>query len=255
MARLDASTGATALESLPASGSGRGSAARIAFTSATDGWMVTAAGWLFHYSDGSRPQKDTEPAFAGPISTSRPNEAAEQFVPDSAPADDSQLFAPPPVAIEPETPEAAEPEPLKPLITNMRKPKLNGTTLVLSFKVTRKARIQLIAKRHGRTVAKSQNRTFKPGQRSIELKLSRRRWPTRLSFKTKELTIDESQLAKPGEGAATRPSSAPRVAGDVRGTWLVLAALLAAAAAWIALSPAGAADDGGCQRAAGAGHR
>ena len=34
-------------------------------------------------------------------STFRPNEAAEQFVPDAPPADDSQLFAPPPVELEP----------------------------------------------------------------------------------------------------------------------------------------------------------
>ena len=33
-------------------GAGRGAAARIAFTAPTDGWMVTNAGWLFHYSDG-----------------------------------------------------------------------------------------------------------------------------------------------------------------------------------------------------------
>ena len=137
-----------AVESLPLSGSGRGSAARIAFTSPTDGWMVTNAGWLFHYSDGSRPAKDTDPAFAGPIS-SRPNEAAEQFVPDAAPADDSQLFAPPPVAVETAPTEAPEAEQLKALITSVRKPKLRGTTLSLSFKVTRKARVQLVARAQG----------------------------------------------------------------------------------------------------------
>ena len=84
--------------------------------------MVTNAGWLFHYSDGTRPARDTDPAFAGPITT-RPNEAAEQFVPDTAPVDDSQLFAPPPVAIETAPAEAPEPEQLAALITGVRKPK------------------------------------------------------------------------------------------------------------------------------------
>jgi hypothetical protein len=160
--------------------------------------MVTNAGWLFHYSDGTPLERDTDPAFAGPIST-RPNEAAEQFVPDAAPADDSQLFAPPPVEVQPDATVAQEPEQLEALIKNLAKPKLKGTTLSLTFTVSRKARIQLIARRNGRVVAKSPNRTFKRGKHTIKLKLSRKKWPTRLSFKTKELTIDDSQIAKPGD--------------------------------------------------------
>jgi hypothetical protein len=198
VARISASSGEVAVESLPASGSGRGAAARIAFTSASDGWMVTNAGWLFHYSDGSRPAKDTDPAFAGPIA-SRPNEAAEQFVPDAAPADDSQLFAPPPVTVETGTTETEEPKQLKALITGVRKPRLRGATLELSFKVTRKARVQLVARRRGKTVAKTTNRTLKPGRHTLKLKLSKKRWPTALRFRTKELTIDESQFEPPSD--------------------------------------------------------
>ncbi|WP_028062510.1 hypothetical protein [Solirubrobacter soli] len=198
VARIAGDTGETTVESLPPSGSGRGAAARIAFPGERQGWMVTNAGWLFHYSDGTPLERDTEPAFAGPITT-RPNEAAEQFVPDAAPADDSQLFAPPPVEVQTDSTVAQEPEQLEALIKNLSKPKLKGTTLSLSFTVTRKARIQLIASRHGRAVAKSPNRTFKKGKHTIKLKLSRKKWPTRLSFKTKELTIDDSQIAKPGD--------------------------------------------------------
>ena len=58
--------------------------------------MATWAGWLFHYSDGTPEAVDTDPNFQGTI-TFRPNEAAEQFVPDALPEDDSQLFAPAPV--------------------------------------------------------------------------------------------------------------------------------------------------------------
>ena len=111
------------------------------------------------------------------------------------------------MAVEPEPTEAPEPTTLKALITKLKKPKLKGTTLVLSFTVTRKAKIQLIAKRNGRTVAKSKNTTFKPGKRSIQLKLSRKKWPTKLSFKTKELTIDDSQIADPNAGDGTTVSS------------------------------------------------
>ncbi|MBE2320025.1 hypothetical protein DVA67_028935 [Solirubrobacter sp. CPCC 204708] len=203
LARIDARTGLTTVESLPASGSGRGAAARIAFTSPTDGWMVTNAGWLFHYTDGTRPAKDTDPAFAGPI-TSRPNEAAEQFVPDAPPADDSQRFAPPPVAIEPEPTEQAEPEPLAALIRNVRKPKVSKKlVLSLTFTVSRKARVQLIARRKGKTVAKTKNRTLNKGKHTLKLQLSRKQWPTALRFRTKELTLDESQLAPPSDDTVT----------------------------------------------------
>ncbi len=195
VARLDPS-GAVDVTALPLSGSGRGAAARVAFTSATEGWLVTNAGWLFHYTDGTALPVD--PAFAGTITT-RPNEAAEQFVPDSAPADDSQLFAPPPVAVETTTVEAPEPKQLKALITGVRRPSLSKTlVLSLSFRVTRKAKVQLVARRRGRVVAKTANRTLKPGRHTLKLKLSRKQWPTSLRFKTKELTIDESQLAPDG---------------------------------------------------------
>ncbi|MDA0184765.1 hypothetical protein OJ997_30970 [Solirubrobacter phytolaccae] len=203
VARIDAATGAVEVESLPASGSGRGAAARIAFTSPTDGWMVTNAGWIFHYTDGTAQAVDTDPAFANAITT-RPNEAAEQFVPDSAPADDSQLFAPPPVAVETETTEAPEPKPLKALITNVKKPKVSKKlVLSLSFRVNRRAKIQLIARRGGKTVAQTKNKTYKPGKVTLKLQLSRKKWPTGLRFKTKELELDESQLAPSDDTVVT----------------------------------------------------
>lgn len=206
VARIDAATGQVAVESLPASGSGRGAAGRIAFTSATDGWTVTNAGWLFHYTDGTAQPVDVDPAFANAITT-RPNEAAEQFVPDSAPPDDSQLFAPPPVAVETEAAEAPEPKPLKALITNVSKPKVSKQlVLSLSFRVNRRAKVQLIARRGGKTVAKTPNRTLKPGKHTLRLRLSRRKWPTGLRFKTKELTLDESQLAPSDDTVVTTGS-------------------------------------------------
>src|SRR6201999_4531946 len=112
-----------------------------------EGWLVTNAGWLFHYTDGTPLPKDTDPNFAGPI-TFRPNESAEQFVPDSLPADDSQLFAPPPVAVQDTTTQVPPPpKTLKALISGIKKPTLKGTTLTLRFTVARKAKVQLIARR------------------------------------------------------------------------------------------------------------
>src|SRR5262249_21692854 len=109
-------------DSLPSSGAGRGSAARIACVAANDCWMVTTAGWVFHYTDGTPLAPDSDPAFATPITT-RPNEAAAQFVPDTPPADDSQINAPPPVIQEP-TPPPAKAKQLKALVFGFKKPKV-----------------------------------------------------------------------------------------------------------------------------------
>ena len=175
--------GATTATRLPASGSGRGAAARFACPAPDDCWMVTWAGWLFHYSDGTPQPVDTDPAFQGTIDF-RPNEAAEQFIPDTLPVDDSELFAPPPI----EDAKAKEPRTRKlpPLLTRVRS-RLQGFTLTVSFTVTRRALVALIAKRGGRTVARTPKRAFGKGRHSLSLQLNRDRYPTKLAFDTKVL--------------------------------------------------------------------
>ena len=187
--------GAALVTRLPTSGAGRGSAAKIAFTGPADGWLVTYAGWLFHYSDGTRPAQDTDPAFQSTI-TFRPNEAAEQFIPDRPPADDSQLFAPPPLELDPKAPpKRGRTRRLPPLLKRV-KSKLNGLTLTVSFTLTRRARVALIAKRGRRTVARTRPRVMLPGRRRLRLRLSRRRYPTRLAFSVRALPRSKP---KPGQ--------------------------------------------------------
>ena len=175
--------GTTTTTRLPASGAGRGSAAHIACPAPNDCWMVTWGGWLFHYSDGSPLPVDPEPSFQGTIDF-RPNEAAEQFVPDALPVDDSGLFAPPPI----EDAKAKDPRTrrLTPLLVRIRS-RLQGLTLTVSFTVTRRARVALIAKQGGRTVARTPQRAFGKGRHSLALQLSRDRYPTKLAFETKAL--------------------------------------------------------------------
>ncbi len=178
--------GATTTTRLPVSGAGRGSAAKIACTGPNDCWMATSAGWLFHYTDGIPQPRDTNPAYANTI-TFRPNEAAEQFVPDRPPVDDSQLFAPPPLELDPTAdPPSRRVRRLPPLIKKI-KTRLRGLTLVVSFTVTRRARVALIAKKGRRTVARTRPRVLRPGRHSLSLRLSRRRYPTRLAFSTRAL--------------------------------------------------------------------
>lgn len=145
--------------------------------------MVTRAGWLFRYRDDASPPLalDTDPAFQGTIEF-RPNEAAEQFIPDTPPVDDSQLFAPPELEQDPtaETP-PAKVRRLPPLLRKVRSD-LRGLALTVSFTVTRRAKVALLAKRGGRTVARTKRRTLAPGRHHLTLRLSRENYPTRLAF-------------------------------------------------------------------------
>lgn len=178
--------GTTTTTRLPAAGAGRGSAARIACPAPEECWMVTWAGWLFHYSDGSVLPEDTDPAFQGTIEF-RPNEAAEQFIPDKPPVDDSQLFAPPELEQNPiAEPPKAKVRRLPALLRNVRS-KLKGLRLTVSFTVTRKAKVALLAKKGNRTVARTPRRTFAPGRHRLVLRLSREKYPTRLAFQISEV--------------------------------------------------------------------
>jgi hypothetical protein len=179
--------GSVAMQRLPAGGAGRGAAARIEFTGPDEGWMVTNAGWLFHFTDGTTHARDTDPAFSKLI-TYRPNESVAQSIPDSPPIDDSQLFAPP--AIEPEP----EPEPVqtrtrrvKALMAKLSRPDVDKRLrLHISFTLRRVARVQLQAKRKGKVVARTPLRRLRPGRHTLILQLARRRWPDALRFVTRE---------------------------------------------------------------------
>lgn len=184
VARIGAD-GATLTERLPAAGAGRGSAARVACPASNECWLVTWAGWLFHYSDGTPLPLDSDPAFQGTIEF-RPNESAEQFIPDRLPVDDSQLFAPPPLPLVEEKPHGGKVKRLPPLLRRV-KSQLHGLRLTVTFTLTRRARVRLLAKRGGRTVAQTPARILAPGRRSLSLRLSRDRYPTKLAFKTKEV--------------------------------------------------------------------
>ncbi len=180
VARIEAD-GTTTVDRLPAAGAGRGSAARIACPGVNECWMVTRAGWLFHYSDGTELPQDTEPAFQGTIDF-RPNESAEQYVSDTPPEDDSNLFEPPP----PPPPGPRPPRPKK-LLKGVDS-KVHGHRLIISFLVARPAKVQLIAKKGKRVVGKTPMRRFNPGRGKLSLKVSPKRWPNKLSFKTRELS-------------------------------------------------------------------
>jgi hypothetical protein len=57
---------------------------------------------------------------------------------------------------------------------------VHRTTLVLSFTLTSRALVQLIARRHGRIVAETRRMILKAGRHTLMLRLDPRRWPTTL---------------------------------------------------------------------------
>jgi hypothetical protein len=192
--------GSATLQTLPASGAGRGSAQLVAATGPEEAWMATSAGWLFHYTDGTILPEDGDANWSSTI-TQRPNESVAQFVSDTPPPDDSQLFAPPPVQVE--TKVGSESVPLViPALLKSIKVARHGLTVTISFQLTRLADVQLVAKLHGKVVARTRKERLKPGARKLELSFERKRWPDALSFKTKELTKPKPVPASGSEGKA-----------------------------------------------------
>jgi hypothetical protein len=170
-----------------------GAAAHLACPAQHDCWLVTSQGWLFHLSvAGEAVEGPADSAFAEapeeqPI-TSRPSdESTPQTELNTQPEQD---------ALKDETANEASITPVLaepflrvpvPLLTHMRSHLIHGTTLELTFHLAVKAHVQLIAKRHGRVVAKTVQLTLGAGNRKLLLHLNRKRWPTGLSLKTHNL--------------------------------------------------------------------
>jgi hypothetical protein len=75
----------------------------------------------------------------------------------------------------------------KPLVTHMSKARLvHKTTLELSFTLTARARVQLVATRKHKVVAETRLRVLKAGRHTLQLKLDRKRWPTGLALNAKQ---------------------------------------------------------------------
>jgi hypothetical protein len=191
--------GATKTDVLPVSGAGRGSAQLVAATGPEEAWLATSAGWLFHYTNGAVLPEDSDPDWAGTI-TVRPNESVEQFVSDTPPPDDSELFAPPPVAVEAKSTEVPVAEVIPALLKDVTVSR-HGLTVTVSFQLTRLADVQLVAKLHGKAIARTRDERLKAGKHALSLRLQRKRWPSGLSFKTKELTTPKPVPATSTEGS------------------------------------------------------
>jgi hypothetical protein len=197
-------------QSLPASGEAlghKGAAGPIACPAVNDCWLATGQGWLFHLG-GDHPQ-DQDPYFQSLI-TFRPSDASLPFEPpDEAPQDDSgdepaSVPSPSAAALTPKPAPAGRPEPL---FSNVRSKLTAHSTLALTFTLTTRSRVRLVALRHKRQVATTRRYTLAHGRHTLKLRLSPRAWPTKLNLEVKALgTVP----LIPGAGSGT-PVGGPTV--------------------------------------------
>ena len=74
-----------------------------------------------------------------------------------------------------------------PLLSKLHTRLIHGTTLELSFHLSVKARVRLIAKRHKRVVSSTSSHVFPAGNHNLLLRLNVHSWPTKLDLQTHAL--------------------------------------------------------------------
>jgi hypothetical protein len=153
-----------------------------------DCWMADSDGWLYHYTDGTQVPVDTDPDFAGVI-TVRPADGATVTVyGDIAPVDDSgtgQTYVAPTGTARTVT---TRTHGVTVRLTHVKAKVVHRTELMLSFNLNTRARIQIIAERHGKVVGRSARRVLDAGRRTLILKLDPKRWPNHLKVEASPVT-------------------------------------------------------------------
>jgi hypothetical protein len=179
----------------------RGQAGPIVCPAPHDCWMATnkgadplsneetVPGWLFHLTDGTRYPRDTDPSFAGVITSRPPDSGVPVVYPDAPPVDNSLANQqPPPAPSGPpvqilEAPPGGTTPAVAP-VQNVHGRLVRRRTFVLSFTLRIRAHVQLIARRKGVVVARSHAESLRPGPHTLSLLLDPRRWPTGFQLKT-----------------------------------------------------------------------
>jgi hypothetical protein len=172
----------------------KGAAQTVVCPAVHDCWMVSTQGWLFHLAtaeERNHLERNSDPAFAGNylITVRPPDEGVPQDVSDALPLDDSGLEESPPEKVALVKPPVANPfaTVTVPLLSDVRSRLVHGTTLDLSFHLSVKATVRLLAKRRSKVVASTPTRTLQAGGHSLLLRLNAHRWPTKLDLQTHAL--------------------------------------------------------------------
>ncbi|HTQ68968.1 MAG TPA: hypothetical protein VMI13_09795 [Solirubrobacteraceae bacterium] len=182
-----------------------GAVSRLACPQAGDCWMATSKGWLYHLAPASERTlaPNGDPAFEKLISYRPPDQGLPQVAQDAPPADISGFREQGIAEIGSIAEAKATPESMVtlPLLSHVRSKLLKGSKLQLSFHLSVKARVKLLAQRKKKVVAATAMQTFAAGNRRLLLQLNPRRWPTKLSLKTKALAPLRRVSSVTGEGS------------------------------------------------------
>lgn len=195
LALLEADGNIARTETLPIPTEGvgfRGYAGPITCPAAHDCWMATEEGWLFHLSEDMLEPRDEDPMFDGAdgVINSRPRDGGVASVYPPEFAEDDSLANQQVIKVESEPPkqsavkQAKKRKPRK-LVKHVESRLLKHRTLVISFTLTAKAHVQLIARRENAVVAQTPRRSLRPGAHTLSLTLNPARWPTKLQFEAK----------------------------------------------------------------------
>ena len=201
-----------------------GSAGPIACPAQNDCWLATSEGWLFHLTEvlaeADEPGRaagypeDTDQNFAGVIRFRPEDEGVPQLPPNEPPPDTSlanQLPAPPPTTA---GAQAITTRTNKALVTDVSSHVVHRYDLELSFKLTVKARVQLLASRKSRRVAQTAAKTLKAGKHTLMLRLNPRKWPNKINLKATPLEALPTEEVK----GVTGQTVAPPVSSNSVGT-------------------------------------
>jgi len=184
----------------------RGNAGPIACAAADDCWMATTEGWLFHLSDGAPLERNSDPFFDGEdgvIEYRPPDSGIPGVYPDGFAEDDSlanQKAASEPQAPPPPPAPPAKVRRAKPLLSRVKSAFHHHRVLVVSFTLSARARVQLIARRRRHVVAKTRAHLMPPGRHSLSLAFNRAHWPTGIQFEASPVGGSAPAVSAPAAG-------------------------------------------------------
>jgi hypothetical protein len=213
VALLEADGSLAATDELPEAGEDvgpRGEAGPIACPGLSDCWMATTEGWLFHLQGGAPVAPNADPLFDGQdgvISFRPPDAGVPAVYPDGFAEDDSlaNQQAAPALAPPAETPPPSKPtkaKKAKPLVKDVKSVFLRHRTLVITFTLTARAHVQLIARKRKYIVARTRRELLRAGVHSLSLGLNPAQWPTRLSFEAEPIAASPAAPGASGGSEA-----------------------------------------------------
>jgi hypothetical protein len=164
-----------------------GGASRMICPAAHDCWLSTTQGWLFHLTSGDESLPVDDEGFTSLIASRPADQGLLQLPPDAEPEEEALPAEAPANNFTKSTAPQVEAKVTVPLLTHLHSRLVHGDTLELRFHIAVKARVRLLAKRHGTTVASTATKTLAAGDRELSLRLNPHRWPTKLDLQTHAL--------------------------------------------------------------------